>query len=200
MLRYRSAWQSNGIPSKAVRPTRNLWANESKKKNRFSFCRVPQKISLAESFAFTRLVVIPNEYEESPAFYRLIFFTPLMLHSEWHTAKSCNILREILQGKAFQNDITVISNACARSHTKHTIWQEILRSVAPKNDRGIIQNRRKNKSTIENDRPIPRRKKRKSMYTESYGKVFFTCDKRTTKEYELYQDWYSSYSFYGTAF
>ena len=117
MLRYRSAWQSNGIPSKAVRPTRNLWANESKKKNRFSFCRVPQKISLAESFAFTRLVVIPNEYEESPAFYRLIFFTPLMLHSEWHTAKSCNILREILQGKAFQNDIPVISNEGEKSHT-----------------------------------------------------------------------------------
>ena len=115
------------ISSKAVRPTRNLRANESKKKNRFSFCRVPQKISLVESRVILLEIlppygrqndynVIPNEYEESPAFYRLRFFDAPRL--KMTTAKSCNILREILQGKAFQNDIIVISNESERSYTR----------------------------------------------------------------------------------
>ena len=129
------------IPNRGHRPSvRNLWQQTHLAWDSSTLRASEWHCGWNEILHFTafrsewQVCVIPNEYEESPAFYQLRFFTPLMLHSEWHTAKSYNILREILQGKAFQNDITVISNVGERSRTKRTIRQEILRCFAPQND------------------------------------------------------------------
>ena len=52
------------------------------------------------------------------------------LHRPIRNGGDCTLAwREILQSKAFQNDIFVISNACVRSHNKLISW-EILHSTA----------------------------------------------------------------------
>ena len=67
------------------------------------------------------IIVIPN---------RDLWSSVRNLHRPIRNGGDCTLAwREILQSKAFQNDIFVISNACVRSHNKLISW-EILHSTA----------------------------------------------------------------------
>ena len=95
------------------RPTRNFRANESKMENSFSICRVPQKISLAESltvclrfFGVTPLRMIIMSFRARPIGRRGISdsLSVEILHSAYVSFRMTCVLQEILPPYGRQND------------------------------------------------------------------------------------------------
>ena len=73
-------------------------------------------------------------------------------HSECIRGITHLLSEEILQGRAFQNDILVISNVSERSHNRIT-WREILRGYTPQNDNCLLLLSRR-KEVTKKGRPL----------------------------------------------